>query len=211
MANVKQFFKKEGSIPNFVLLALKFTDNRLEGDFSPFVKLLQTIKMKLVGPVVDKDHPNLVVVLTHFCGAVKKVQRDPWAKVQLVQQLILANLGIADCPVVVAENCGEDCELPQESGYYILPNNEHFPYNVFQSMKSLAEGSDPLGQCVVNEAFRRLSKTEAVPEKKIHRIMDTPESEDLVCEIMRLQVSNTTEIGDRLQNSKFLHALRPSQ
>lgn len=201
IANIKEFFKKVGYRPNFVVLAVNFTDKRLDGDFSPFVKLLQAIKVELVGPVVDKDRPNLLAVLTHLCGAIPSKQKDPSDKIKLVQQLIQTYLGFVDCPVVVGENCAADYELPKKGDYYVLPNSDIFPYNVYQSMLTLTKGRDPIGHGLVNEAFSKLRKMDCKPEANFHRIVDLPEATEIISRIKKLHLSELTDLGEILSQS----------
>ena len=202
IANIKEFFRRREYRPNCIILAHNFTDNRLDGDFSPFVKLLHVIKVELVGSVVDKDNPNLLVVLTHLCGALPSKRKDPLDKIEQVQQLVQTHLGIVDCPVVLGENYAAEYKLQKTEDYYILPNNEIFPHNIFRSMLTMTKGRDPIGHGLVIEAFTKLRKMDCHPQVNFHPIVDLPEAAKIVSTIKKLHSSKLTELGEIISQSK---------
>ncbi|CAG7633813.1 unnamed protein product, partial [Allacma fusca] len=200
LANIDRLFELRQYKPSFIILAVNINDKRLDGKFAPFVQLLQSMKLQLMKNVLDKDHPNLVIVLTHLCGAVPKLQRDPNPKKLLVQKIVHENLGIPNVPVEVAENCVDDYELPKTSAgdYFILPNKEYFPRNLYQSMVRIAQTVDPVGHEIVNEAYPKLQKRNFPISKQEHPIVEVPASDVIASDIMRMKISTNTELGDNL-------------
>ncbi|XP_037042297.1 uncharacterized protein LOC119078725 [Bradysia coprophila] len=198
LANVDKLFKEKGFIPNFILLAVNITDKRLEGQFAPFVKLLQAIKRQLSGAVLDLEHPNLLVVLTHLCSMIPKFQRDPLSKKEIIQRLVRENIGIASVHVEFAENMSDEYELEKIGEYYQLPNGDLFPRNIYQSLVKIGSGTDPIGHGLLNEAYPKLQSAKLPVKQFVHAIVDVPSLNSVVEGLLRLQIYATTELGDRL-------------
>lgn len=201
LANISKLFEEKSFFPTVIVLTVNITDKRLEGKFAPFVKLLRAIKQLLPRFVLDTEHPNLLVVLTHLCSLLpKKLQRDPTSKKEIIKKLVHENIGIVDVPVEVAENMFEEHELQKVGDYYKLSNEDLFPRNIYESILKIAKGKDPVGHGLVNEAYLKLESEKLHPDLIKHSIKDIPSNRGVVEDLMRLHKSTTTELGDLLSS-----------
>ncbi|CAG7730083.1 unnamed protein product, partial [Allacma fusca] len=198
LANIDRLFESKQYKPNFIILTVNINDKRLDGKVAPFVQLLLSLKMLLGKNVLDTTNSNLIVVLTHLCGAIPKLQRDPSPKKLLVQKIVHENLGISNVPVEVVENCFEDYELEKKGDYFILPNKEYFPRNLYQSMVGIAQTVDPVGHGIVNEAYPKLQSGNFPILEEEYPIVKVAASDIIVNDIMRMKISTHTELGDNL-------------
>jgi hypothetical protein len=160
LATLDQFLTKhedlKRSVPNIILICVKFHENRFYGEGSAFVKMLKTIEL-FRDKLVDPKFSNIIFVLTHFMSETKQVQRDPGPKIQRFKQVI-AEFSTLPNPIVlvVAENKPEQSELPSLNGYWQLPNGEYYPKNLFnQIQRTLTSCGDPIGLSIIQTAFSR--------------------------------------------------------
>lgn len=165
--SIQSFFKTHPSLrdkqiyPNLVFLVAKATDVRMKGRNSNLTKCLRGIKLL---NVVDKNHPNLVVVVTACCSSPygnldmwKEEMRKKKERILSVVFKVLGVLGVA--PVVLLENQYEAYGLQRDGDFTLLPNNEKQPKNLYEAcLKLLDKSEDHFGLAILNAAFRAQKK-----------------------------------------------------
>ena len=159
--SIQSFFKTHPSLrdkqiyPNLVFLVVKATDDRIKGTNSNLTKCLRGIKLL---NVVDKNHPNLVVVVTACCsspyGNLDMWKEEMRKKKECILSVVFKVLGV-HAPVVLLENKYEAHGLQRVGDYTLLPNNERQPKNLYEAcLKLLDKSEDHLGLAILNSAFR---------------------------------------------------------
>ena len=175
LTSIKDFFETHPSLsgyyPNLILLVVKASDNRIEGENSNLGKSLRCIKQ--LG-LVDPKHPNVVAVLSHACHVPYKRVAKWTEKLEVVKanvkEIIFKALSVT-APVVLLENChGEDDHDLEISGdYTVLPNGVLQPKNLYEACaKVLKENEDHLGLITLNSIFASPQKNPPKPGHKIH-------------------------------------------
>ena len=155
--------------PNVILLCVKATDNRIDGDQSSFVKSLRALNSL---HVIDTEKPNVVIAVTHACSLPHKdIQRfiDKKDKIKAMYQEVAQTTLKIDVPVVFIENNYEEQQLEafgnQET---FLPNNEIQPRNLFQAIiENVQENEDEIALMTLREAYRAGSNTTFYPGKSV--------------------------------------------
>ena len=168
VASIKEFFKTHPEIhkkiyPNLVFLIVSAMDQRIEGPNSNLGKNLRGIKLL---DVVDKNNPNLVIVMT-FCHSVPHANKEKWEekmqnKKDMISTAVFQVLGV-HAPVVLFENgYGSDQhDLTRDGDFTVLLNNERQPKNLYEAcLKLLERNKDHFGLVVLNSAFLRAKKDE---------------------------------------------------
>ena len=159
--SIQSFFKTHPSFrdkqiyPNLVFLVVKATDDRVKGPKSNLTKCLRGIKLL---NVVDKNHPNLVVVVTACCsspyGKPDKWMEKMKKKKSDILTVVFEVLGV-HAPVVLLENEYEDYGLQRDGDFTLLPNKERQPKNLYEAcLKLLDKSKDYFGLAILNSAFR---------------------------------------------------------
>ena len=169
--------------PNLVFLTVSAMDQRIDGRNSCFVKCLRMIKFL---KVVDKNHPNLVVVVTFCCSIgsnnVEKWKKDIQEKKAMILDIVFRELGV-HAPVVLMENeYDSGHELKRVGDFTVLPDGEKQPKNLYEAcLKLLAPSQDHCGLMVLNSFFARarkcLPKIEHKVEAKDSRVEKLSEKE----------------------------------
>ena len=170
LASIKKFFETHPKIqkkiyPNLVFLVVSAMDQRIKGPNSKLAKNLRGIKLL---DVVDKNHPNLVVVMT-FCHSVPHPNTEEWEetmqkKKNMISNFVFQVLGIR-APVVVLENAygSKGHKLPRDGDYTVLLNGERQPKNLYEAcLKLLQRSRDHFGLMVLNSFFRRAEKDKVI-------------------------------------------------
>lgn len=142
--------------PNLVLFTLKATDNRLEGNNTNLRKAL--ILLQKIGNLVDPQHPNLIILVTHVCSLglhATYFNEDLNEKKNVIRDVVKEVLGISDIDIIPIENRPERYQLEKSGDYYKLPNDELSHYNLYQAMlKRLERNNDNIGQLFANWYFQ---------------------------------------------------------
>ena len=139
------------TFPNIVLIVLSAVDKRLGGEKSNCAHMLKAVsKLR----IVDKNHRNVVFVLTHANAIPKgRYKETKITKTNEVQALSRQYLGVPS-PVVWIENDIKGNLLDQEGDWTLLYDKERQPYNLFQAMISLMkENKDDIGREAVRIYF----------------------------------------------------------
>ena len=163
--SIQTFFRTHPNLsdkqiyPNLVFLVVKATDARIQGANSSLAKNLRGIKLL---DVVDKNHPNLVVVIAWCCSLphvnVQKWKEKMQKKKEDILTVVFQVLGV-HAPVVLLENEYDDHDLPRDGDFTLLPNNEKQPKNLYEACLSLLErNQDHFGLIILNSAFKRAKK-----------------------------------------------------
>ena len=141
--------------PNIVLLVFNSNDNRMFGDESRAQKMLQSVS-KL--NIVDKEHPNVVIVLTHVCSHPRSEFVDILRKLgNRYQQLSYSYLGVSP-PVVWLENSSLGYELEKKGDWTLLYDGTAQPVNLYNAIIKLMEDT---GDEIGKEAIRLYFKNRA--------------------------------------------------
>ena len=148
-----------GRYANLILIFVKATDNRIEGENSDVGKSLRCIKQ--LG-LVDPKNPNVVIVLTHVCSIRKKTD-EAWTKelerIKSAVSKVVSNALKVRAPVVLIENMYEDCDLEHCGDYTRLPNDELQPENLYLACAEvLQKNKDSLGLITLNSIFVEAKK-----------------------------------------------------
>lgn len=164
--SMKEFLQTHPSVdkkiyPNLVFLVVSAMDKRIAGVNSNLVKTLRGIKYL---EVVDKNHPNLVVILT-FCCSVPRGNVHRWKekiekKKQDISTIVFKVLAVR-APVIPMENAygDNDHELEKDGDFTVLPNDERQPKNLYEAcLLLLEENRDHFGLMVLNSVFQRPKK-----------------------------------------------------
>ena len=163
--SIKQFYethpKLSGCYPNLIFLLVQATDTRIDGRNSDLSKSLRCLQQLCL---VDRDHPNVVAVLT-FCCSVNYNNVANWEKKMekkkaIIQRIVFKALKV-HAPVVVLENdYGKDGEqLKVDGDFTRLPNGELQPKNLYNACKEvLKANSDHFGLMAFNACFDKPNK-----------------------------------------------------
>ena len=149
--------------PNLLLLVVKATDNRIKGENSELGKSLRCIKQ--LG-LVDSDHPNVIIILTHACS-IRKKNGQEWTKEFNKRKSdilrVVFNALKVFAPVVLIENMYDDCKLEHRGDLTVLPNGELQPKNLYEACASvLLNNDDGLGLITLNRFFKESKKNEDI-------------------------------------------------
>ncbi|XP_057311277.1 uncharacterized protein LOC130649094 [Hydractinia symbiolongicarpus] len=165
--SIRNFFKNypsgEKKFPNVILFVCSIMDTRMDGPDSKLAKSLRELaKLELV----DRLHPNLVIVFTFSCSVAKKRFEQRKKEVKNISQK-LAALYIGLRPrVVFIENEFEDHDLKKTGSWTVLPDNTRQVYNLFRAMMEvLAENNDSLGFQIISHFFEKMPEDVRIGKK----------------------------------------------
>ena len=184
-SNIRKFY------PNIVLLVFNSNDNRMFGEESRAQKMLQSIS-KL--DIVDKEHPNVVIVLTHVCSHPASEFVDILKKLgDRYQQLSRSCLDV-NPPVVWLEN-NRSYELENNGDWTILYDGTAQPLNLYNAIKNLMiDAGDEIGK----EAIRLYFQNRA----------SNPPKERLIVNSMSIDSKLRTKLEDKWRKEigrKIIH------
>ena len=134
--------------PSIVMIAIKANDNRLVGENSQVVRMFRALtKLK----IIDKDRPNLLIILTHVMEVGRRRFNDNLKNViAIIKELAKSYLNIEPA-ITYVENKYEDHELEEKGDWTILRDGTLQPKNVFEAMMQLTgQHKDEVG----HEAIR---------------------------------------------------------
>ena len=148
--------------PNIVLLVFNSNDNRMLGSDANAMKMLQALS-KL--SIVDRKHPNVVIVLTHVCSHPAS---DFVAKLQelsgIYQTLSRSCLGV-NPPVVWLEN-HSGYPLQRSGDWTLLHDGTAQPVNLYEAMRTLmVDSRDELGKEALRLYFQ--NRASNPPKEKL--------------------------------------------
>lgn len=158
--SIRNFFKNypndEKKFPNVILFVCSIMDTRMDGPDSKLAKSLRELaKLELV----DRLHPNIVIVFTFSCSVPKKrfAQRKKEAK-NISQKLAALYIGVRP-RVVFIENEFEDHDLKKSGCWTVLPDKTEQIHNLFHAMMEvLTENNDSLGFQIISHFFEKMPK-----------------------------------------------------
>jgi GTP-binding protein EngB required for normal cell division len=126
---------REQVYPNVVMLVVRINDNRIDGEKSALTKTLKTLEDYMI---LDKEYPNLLVVVTHSFQVREWFYNDNVTKIrEQIERAIEKSLKVKNVPVVFTDNCPERCKVEKERGFYLLPDGVHTPLNIFEALDKL--------------------------------------------------------------------------
>ena len=155
--SIKQFFEKHSQYSkangylNLIFLVISANEHRMIGKNSKLANTLRALKE--LG-VVDRNHPNVVAVLT-FCCSVSYYNLTKWEetmkrKKDEISRSIHEAFGI-EAPVVLLENDRESNDLENDDDFTLLPNSERQPENLYIAcQKILEKNGDSFGLSTFN-------------------------------------------------------------
>ncbi|CAG7733223.1 unnamed protein product, partial [Allacma fusca] len=167
LKNIAKYFEMKQYHPNFVLLIGSLAQPGIERKRGKFIKFIRMVKETLENTVLDLINSNVILVLTHLAECIPSVQKDPSEVVTRLGAAVASALKIENRPpvVVVAENKVGDYKLKRADGFFVLPNNELYPKNVFEGMMTIAGDHDPVGYNLVNEICKDFEFLQATQGK----------------------------------------------
>ncbi|CAL8109645.1 unnamed protein product [Orchesella dallaii] len=170
LASLDDFLSKHDdlrrNLPNVVLIFSKFSNNRYRGEGSSFVKMLRTIDL-FKDKIIDKKSTNVIFVLTHYMSETKEITRDPSERIKSIRKTI-TEFSTLPRPIhiVLAENKPEETHLPSKNGFFLLPNGEYYPKNLFDQMqRNLIDNGDPVGEGIIRTVFSKKDNFEVVGKR----------------------------------------------
>ena len=134
--------------PSIVMIAINANDRRIEGKNSQVVRMFRALtKLK----IIDKDRPNLLIILTHVMDVGRRRFNDNLKNViAIIKELAKSYLNIEPA-ITYVENKYEDHELEEKGDWTILRDGTLQPKNVFEAMMQLTgQHKDEVG----HEAIR---------------------------------------------------------
>ncbi|RUS26513.1 MAC/Perforin domain-containing protein [Jimgerdemannia flammicorona] len=112
--------------------------------------MLFAIRFTIFERTIDLNRPNVVFVLTHI-GLIqkKKLQTTLTEQRSAIRKMGQRILGLSreDIRIVEVENDCKDYEYEKKGDWFVQPNDELFPLNLFDTLQKLAERShDDVGR-----------------------------------------------------------------
>ena len=139
--------------PSIVLVAIRADDDRLVGDGAKVPRMFRVLS-KL--NIVDKQRPNLLIILTRVLSVGRKNFKTRLKKsIETVEQLAYQYLEVEPAIVYVENDTEEYEELEEKKGdWTVLRDGTLQPKNVFEAMMQLtSEHKDEVGQEAIRLYF----------------------------------------------------------
>ena len=131
--------------PNIVMLVVDVNDERMLGYESRVASMFNVIKKRRLH-LVDRKHPNVVIVLTHVCSLPRKAWETKLKSKAYYIKLLARRFFKIDVPIVYIENEFDDYELRRVGDFSELFNGEEQPKNLFNVCINLMRKSqDEIG------------------------------------------------------------------
>ena len=148
--------------PNIVLIVFDTNDNRMLGIEASATKMLNALS-KL--DIVDKNRPNVVIVLTHVCSHSPSSFKDKLvAQSEIYKSIARSTLGV-EPPVVWMEN-DPSYELKKYGDWTLLYDGTAQPLNLYQAMRNLmVSAGDELGKEALRLYFDK--RVDSLPKKRL--------------------------------------------
>ncbi|KAI6660460.1 hypothetical protein LOD99_14045 [Oopsacas minuta] len=150
--------------PSIVMVVIDATDKRLKGENAQIVRMFRAFT-KL--DIIDKDRPNLLIILTHVMDVGKKFFKERLNSViDIVNELSICYLQVK--PVIVyIENEYDDKELKVKGDWTVLKDGTLQPKNVFEGMIEItSKHKDEVGQEAIRLYFASRGNNEPVIKKQ---------------------------------------------
>ena len=96
--------------PNIVMIVVDVNDERMLGSDSRVASMFSLIQKKRLH-LIDRKHPNVVIVLTHVCSIPKKAWGTKLKSKAYYIKLLARRFFKIDVPIVYIENEIDDYEL----------------------------------------------------------------------------------------------------
>ena len=148
--------------PNIVLLVFSSNDNRMLGSEANALRMITSLS-KL--DIVDKNRPNVVIVLTHVCSHPRVGFAEKMKKQSVIYQNIARTcLGVYP-PVVWMEN-NPGYELERRGDWTLLYDGTEQPLNLYEAIRNLMDtAGDEIGKEAVRLYFG--SRVIHLPKKRL--------------------------------------------
>jgi hypothetical protein len=210
-AYLKNHEELRDKVPNVVLIFSKFPDNRMQGSSSGFVQTIRKIDL-FRDKIFDMKYSNQITVLTHFMmESDRKTRRNPTSKLNYFRDMIEEyTLFPKPIRICVAENKPDD--LPIINGYYLLPNLEHYPKNLFDKIQEATGEHDLIGEAIIRAAFKdphNFVITEKVfPIQDVNFGREAHYLHEILEKSMNTQVTEISNITAAVYNSSISETLK---
>ena len=147
--------------PNIVMIVVDVNDERMLGDESKVATMFSIVKKKRLH-LLDRKHPNIVIVLTHVCSMPRKAWKTKLASKTYYMKLLARRFFKIEVPVIYIENDFADHELDVVGDFTLLHNGEVQPKNLFEACIDLMRNNqDEIGIEAVRLFFKK-SRTECL-------------------------------------------------
>ena len=153
--------------PNIVMIVIDVNDERMLGYESRVASMFSLIKKKRLH-LVDKKHPNVVVVLTHVCSLPRKTWETKLKSKAYYIKLLARRFFKIDVPIVYIENEIDDYDLKVVGDFSELFNGEQQPKNLFNTcIDIMRKSQDEIGIEAVRLFFVKSQKEVPINPPKI--------------------------------------------
>ena len=174
--------------PNIVLLVFNSNDNRTFGEESRAHKMLQSLS-KL--NIVDKEHPNVVIVLTHVCSHPPDEFGNILQELSVLYQTLSRSCLGVNPPVVWLEN-HPSYPLEKKGDWTILYDGTAQPLNLYREIINLMENAkDELGKEAIRLYIDRIDPLNPKERLIVDSMSIDPEVSKLE-DIWREEISGKT-------------------
>ena len=148
--------------PNIVLIVFNSNDNRMLGTEASATKMLNALS-KL--DIVDKNRPNVVIVLTHVCSlSSSEFTEKLSAQSNIYKSIARSTLGV-EPPVVWMEN-NPSYELKKDGDWTLLYDGTAQPLNLYEAMRDLmVSAGDELGKEALRLYFDK--RVDSLPKERL--------------------------------------------
>ena len=144
--------------PNIVMIVVDVNDERMLGNESKVATMFSIVKKKRLH-LLDRKHPNIVIVLTHVCSMPRKAWKTKLASKTYFIKLLARRFFKIEVPVIYIENDFSDHELEVVGDFTLLHNGEEQPRNLFEACIDLMRNNqDEIGIEAVRLFFKKSRK-----------------------------------------------------
>ena len=176
-------YSKPKCYPNLVFLVISADERRIDGSGSKLANILRALKEL---DVVDRNHPNVVAILT-FCCSISYLNIPRWEKaMQEKKDIISRNIYEAfkvQAPVVLLENDKDSNSLEKSGDFTVLPNDEQQPKNLYEACKTVLNNNvDHNGLSTFNVGLAQHHDHEKQYQIAQHKVMANDSSKNPICE-----------------------------
>ena len=141
--------------PNIVMIVVDVNDERMLGTESKIATMFSIVKKKRLH-LLDRKHPNVVIVLTHVCSMPPKAWKTRLVSKTYFIKLLARRFFKIEVPVIYIENDFSDHELEVVGDFTLLHNGEEQPRNLFEACINLMRNNqDEIGIEAVRLFFKK--------------------------------------------------------
>ena len=165
--------------PNLIILCVRATDNRFDGDKSCFTKGLQILEAMRI---IDSKNVNLILVMTMVCQLSrnpKEWKEEASARGKDFKKVIKEKLNL-EVQVIYIENHPFDNGLERIGKTSLLPDGTKQPENLLQGiLHQLKENGDEIGYYTLQQVCAEDSLKNFHPSVSVEAKMAVPDGSNL--------------------------------